>query len=122
MVLADDVFAVEWRKDVIGQTWKALADANPTFHAVLLLRVSEPDLPSAEMADRLTRQIGKPMSAENVRKTLQRAHARFAELLLDQVADSLDDPTATDLESELKDLDLLKYCRSALGNHQAGAR
>ena len=49
---------------------------------------------------------------------LQRAHAKFAELLLDQVAASLDEPTADDLEAELKALDLLKYCRSALERHR----
>ena len=68
---------------------------------------------SPEMAERLTAELGKPMSPENDRKTLQRAQAKFADLLLDQVSDSLDDP-ATDLEAELRDLDLLKYCRSAL--------
>ena len=68
---------------------------------------------SPEMADRLTAQLGKPMTPENVRKTLQRAQAKFADLLLDRVAESLDDPSA-DLEAELKELDLLRYCRSAL--------
>jgi hypothetical protein len=65
------------------------------------------------MAERLTAQLGKPMTPENVRKTLQRAQAKFADLLIDQVAESLDAPSA-DLEAELKELDLLKYCRSAL--------
>jgi DNA-directed RNA polymerase specialized sigma24 family protein len=106
-------FAEGWRQDVLDQTWKALADDNPTFHAALLLRIDNPDMQSPEMAERLTAELGKPMSPENVRKTLQRAQAKFADLLLDQVSDSLDDP-ATDLEAELRDLDLLKYCRSAL--------
>jgi hypothetical protein len=54
------------------------------------------------------------VTAENVRKMLQRAHTKFAELLLDQVAESLDDPTPDDLEAELQALNLLRYCRSAL--------
>ncbi len=118
---SDDDFAAGWRQDLLDQTWAALAETNPAFHAVLLLRVGEPDLPSPEMAERLGGQLGKPMTAEYVRKSLQRAHAKFAELLLDRVADSLDDPTADDLEAELRALDLLKYCRSALDRRRAGA-
>ena len=53
-----------------------------------------------------------------VRKTLQRAQAKFADLLLDRVAESLDDPAA-DLEAELRELDLLKYCRTALGRRRS---
>jgi DNA-directed RNA polymerase specialized sigma24 family protein len=106
-------FAAGWRADVLDQTWKALQDENPTFHATLLLRIENPDLQSPQMAERLTAELGKPMTPENVRKTLQRAQAKFADLLLDRVAESLDDPTA-DLEAELRELDLLKYCRSAL--------
>jgi RNA polymerase sigma-70 factor (ECF subfamily) len=110
---ADD-FETGWRAEVLDQTWKALERYSPTFHAALLLRIAEPDLPSGEMAGRLSAQLGKPMTAENVRKSLQRAHAKFAELLLDQVAESVGSADARDLENELEALDLLKYCRSAL--------
>jgi RNA polymerase sigma-70 factor (ECF subfamily) len=103
-----------WRESVLDQTWKALAEENPAFHAALRLRIEEPEMQSPEMAERLTAQLGRPMTAENVRKTLQRAHAKFAELLLDRVAESLDEPTPDDLEAELQALDLLRYCRSAL--------
>jgi RNA polymerase sigma-70 factor (ECF subfamily) len=111
---SEDDFVAGWRQSVLDQTWKALADENPTFHAVLALRIESPEMPSTEMADRLTTALGKPMSAENVRKSLQRAHGKFAELLLDRVSDSLDEPTVDDLEGELQALDLLRYCRTAL--------
>src|SRR5687768_13986968 len=35
-------FAAGWRQDVLDQTWKALREENPTFHAVLLLRIENP--------------------------------------------------------------------------------
>jgi RNA polymerase sigma-70 factor (ECF subfamily) len=111
-------FEAGWRAELLEQTWKALAEANPTFHATLLLRIEAPDMPSGEMAERLTQQLGKPMSPENVRKSIQRAHAKFADLLLDLVAESLDEPSVEDLEDELKALDLLRYCRSALERRQ----
>lgn len=107
-------FISGWREELLNQTWEALRQSQPAYHAVLLLRVENEDMPSSEMAERLTLQLGKPMTPENVRKTLQRAHAKFAELLLEQIADSLTDPTQEDLLDELRALDLLKYCRSAL--------
>jgi len=111
---SEDDFVDGWRQSVLDQTWKSLATDNPTFHAVLLMRIENPEMPSGEMADNLTKQLGKPMTAENVRKSLQRAHGKFAELLLDQVAESLDDASPESLEAELNALDLLRYCRSAL--------
>jgi hypothetical protein len=49
-----------------------------------------------------------------VRKAIQRAHEKFADLLVKEVEESLDAPTAAELTEELRNLDLLKYCRSAL--------
>jgi RNA polymerase sigma-70 factor (ECF subfamily) len=113
-VVSGDDFESGWRAELLEQTWKALAEENPTFHAALQLRIEEPEMPSGDMAERLTQQLGRPITAENVRKTIQRAHAKFADLLLDLVAESLDAPTPADLEEELKALDLLRYSRTAL--------
>ncbi len=107
-------FLSGWRQELLNQTWTALAEVNPAYHAVLLLRIENPEMPSPEMAERVGAQLGKSMTAENVRKALQRAHAKFAELLIDRVAESLDGPSDTELADELQALDLLRYCRSAL--------
>ncbi|HEY2784766.1 MAG TPA: sigma-70 family RNA polymerase sigma factor [Fimbriiglobus sp.] len=114
-------FVGEWRQSILDQTWKRLGEVNPVFHAVLHLRIEYPEMPSGEMADRLAVQLARPLTAENVRKSLQRAHAKFAELLLDQVTDSLQEPTTDDIESELQTLDLLRYCRGAWEKRKSGA-
>jgi RNA polymerase sigma factor (sigma-70 family) len=111
---ADDTFVQDWRKDVLDQTWKALGDVNPAFRVVLLLRIENADMQSPELAERAGARLGKPMTPEYARKALQRAHAKFAGLLIDQVAASLDEPDDAALEAELRSLDLLKYCRTAL--------
>jgi hypothetical protein len=82
-----------------------------------LLRIESPDLQSPDMAERLSALLGKPMTPENVRKTLQRAQTKFADMLLDRVGESLDDPAA-DPEAELRELDLLRYCPSALARRR----
>jgi RNA polymerase sigma-70 factor (ECF subfamily) len=45
---------------------------------------------------------------------LHRARDRFAELLFDEVSQTLDNPSRNDLEEELAELRLLEYCRPAL--------
>ncbi len=100
--------------ELLDRTWKALAAAQPMYHAVLLFRVENPDVPSPRMAEQLAARLGTPMRPDQVRKALQRSHARFAELLLDEVATSLGNPSREELAEEVRELDLLKYCRSAL--------
>ena len=66
------------------------------------------------MAEHLTVCLGKPVNAAAARKMLERAHAKFADLLVDEVACSLEAGSDVELERELADLDLLRYCRSAM--------
>ncbi len=84
------------------------------YHAVLLFRVENPDVPSPQMAEQLAEQLGTPMRPDQVRKALQRSHTKFAELLVDEVAASLGNPSPEELAEEVRELDLLKYCRTAL--------
>jgi RNA polymerase sigma-70 factor (ECF subfamily) len=107
-------FLATWREELLERTWQALADANAVYHTVLHLRVEAPDLSSAQMAEHLSAGRDKPVSADWVRKTLQRAQAKFADLLVEEVALSLSGGKETELEQELRELDLLRYCRSAL--------
>lgn len=95
-------------------TWQALKQSRPNYHAVLLLRVENPDLSSQEMAEMLTVSQPTPYNAALVRKTLERAHLKFADFLLEEVDSSLADSHPAGLAEELRELDLLKYCRTAI--------
>ena len=108
------MFHDSWRDELLERTWQALAVEQPTGCAVLRLRVEEPELKSNQMAERLTVSLGRPQTAEGVRKALQRAHERFADLLLGEVESTLERPTVAELEAELQELGLTRYCRSAL--------
>jgi DNA-directed RNA polymerase specialized sigma24 family protein len=107
-------FAASWRDELLERTWKALAAAQPVYHAVLLFRVDNPEAPSSQMAQELGARLGSPMRPDQVRKALQRAHAKFAELLVDEVEASLGDPSREEVAEELRELDLLKYCRTVV--------
>jgi RNA polymerase sigma-70 factor (ECF subfamily) len=110
----DADFLESWRSELLSRAWKALAAAQPMYYNVLLFRVENPDVRSPQMAEELGKRLGTRMRADQVRKAVQRAQARFALLLVDEVAASLSAATRAELEEELRELDLLKYCRRAL--------
>lgn len=103
------------RDELLAQTWELLKQTQPRYHAVLVLRVKQPELSSDDLAAQLSAQIQSqaPWTSASARKTLERARARFAELLLDEVESSLACDTLDDLHANLVDLDLLRYCQSA---------
>jgi RNA polymerase sigma-70 factor (ECF subfamily) len=107
-------FLRSWREELVNRAWEALAEAKPTYHAVLLFHVENPEVPSARMAEQLTARLGKPFTAAHIRVTLQRAREKFAVLLLDEVAHSLGACTEAELVQELHALQMLKLCAPAL--------
>ncbi len=119
---ADPLFIESWREAVLSRTWQALgeveAQTGQPFYTVLRFRVDRPDLRSTQMAEELAVKLGKPLTAAGVRQTLHRARDRFAELMLDEVAQTLGRSAEEDLEQELIELNLLKYCQEALSRRQ----
>jgi RNA polymerase sigma-70 factor (ECF subfamily) len=118
----DQPFLDSWRDELLNRAWKALEQiqqqTGQPFFAVLRFRAEHPDLRSAQMAEQLTVQLGKPATAPWVRQTLHRARDKFADLLLQDVAQTLHNPTAEGLEQELIDLGLLAYCQPALARYR----
>jgi RNA polymerase sigma factor (sigma-70 family) len=117
----DEAFRISWRDDLLARTWAALkAEEKPAqpFFAVLRFRADHPDVSSQEMAERLSHDLGKALSAAGVRQTLHRARERFADLLLNEIAQALDQPTSEAIEEELAELELLDHCRPALQRRQ----
>jgi RNA polymerase sigma-70 factor (ECF subfamily) len=114
----DPLFVESWRQELLARAWQALAEVEAEtgqpFHTVLRLRVEQPKLRSAQMAEQLAARLGKPVSAAGLRQTLHRARDRFADLLLDEVAQTLGPSAGEDLEQELIELKLLTYCQPAL--------
>jgi RNA polymerase sigma factor (sigma-70 family) len=111
---SDENFTHCWREELLDRTWTALQAARPQYYSVLRLRVEYPDMPASEMAERLTSERAKPMAPATVRKTLERARTKFADLLVAEVAASVETSQADVLEAELKELDLHRYCSAAL--------
>jgi RNA polymerase sigma-70 factor (ECF subfamily) len=113
-------FVRAWREDLLLRTMNALAAVHPDLHAVLSLRSAHPKMPSHLLAAEVGRQLGRPWRPDAVRQALRRARTLFADLLLEEVARSLERPTVEQMQGELAELDLLEYVQPAL-ERRAGA-
>jgi len=113
--LFEQQFVESWRKDLLDRAWNALSElekaSGQPYHTVLRSRVDHPDLPSPELAKRLSTVLGRPLTAGAVRQALQRSRRKYVDYLLTEVLMSLNRPTQEELEEELSDLSLLDYCR-----------
>jgi RNA polymerase sigma-70 factor (ECF subfamily) len=119
----DQEFVACWRAELLSHGWQTLEQAErksgQLYYTVLRFRAEHPGLSSAEMAEQLSTQLGKPLTAAGVRQTLHRARERFASQLLREVTESLEEPTPGRIYDELVELGLLRYCQDAL-NRRAG--
>jgi RNA polymerase sigma-70 factor (ECF subfamily) len=120
----DEQFLATWREDVLARAWEALeahqVRTGQPFYTVLRYRADHPDVPSAPMAEQVGALLGKPLTAAGVRQTLHRAREKYVDLVLDEVVQTLESPTAEQLEEELTDLGLLEFCRTGLGRVRLG--
>jgi RNA polymerase sigma factor (sigma-70 family) len=111
-------FLDSWRKELLDRTWLALQDferkTGQPHYTVLHLRAEQPLLSSEELARQVSARLGRPYAVGPARQALHRARKKFADLLLQEVARSLDDPSRARLEEELQDLELYASCREAL--------
>ncbi len=113
----DQQFVETWREELLYRAWGDLQkhqyETGQLYYAVLQHRAQNPDQRSAEMAEPLSVVVGKPVNAAWVRQTLHRAREKFADFLVQEVVQTLRDPSIDHLEEELIDVGLLEYCRPA---------
>lgn len=116
---SDAAWTAECRNQLLETTWQALEQyeqATPgCCHFTLLrLRTEHPDADSTELAEHLSRTTGKVWRADAGRQQLRRARLRFAELLVEELAASLKQPTPDAVEEELVALGLIGFVRPFL--------
>jgi RNA polymerase sigma factor (sigma-70 family) len=107
----DDDFDQVWRESVIKRVWSRLEtyEVNTPknrYATVLHLRVGNVDAPIEELAARLVDHSGGKVTPEAFRKTLQRARAKFLELLIQELRETIHPAEPEDIEAEIYDLGL----------------
>lgn len=121
---ADRLFSESWRDDLLFRTWRTLAEHqrqnDKSYYTTLHLRVSHPELNGAEFAAKLSEELGRDVKPATARVQLHRAREKFATLLIDDVANSLENNSRETVEQELIELGLIEYCRPAFDNYQFG--
>jgi RNA polymerase sigma-70 factor (ECF subfamily) len=114
----DREFLDGWREALMDRAWSRLnqlqCQTGKPLYDVLQLRARNPGLRSTQIAESLGAMLGKPVSADLARQMLHRARAKFTDILLEEVAQTLELAGADQLEEELLDIGLLEYCRGAL--------
>jgi DNA-directed RNA polymerase specialized sigma24 family protein len=110
----EDEFITSWRDELIDRTWRALAESQPSYHAILMMHVRHPGILTRELASRLSEEFDRPISAANARVMLHRARQRFAELLVQEVQFSLECPDREALDQELRALGLWSICKPVM--------
>lgn len=100
-----------WREVVINrvlsrlETYEASTPKN-RYARVLNLRMVNPKASIEELTEQLFQNHGDQLTPEAFRKTLQRARAKFLDLLVQELREGLTNPTAADIEAEINDLGL----------------
>lgn len=107
----DHDFDHVWRETVIKrvtsrlETYEVNTPKN-RYATVLHLRIDNPESPIEDLAKRLGEQAGSKVSPEAFRKTLQRARAKFLELLIQELRETIHPAEPADIEAEIFDLGL----------------
>jgi RNA polymerase sigma-70 factor (ECF subfamily) len=118
----DQGFVEKWKEELLARTWEALeksqTETGQPYYIVLRCKTDQPELRSAQLAEQIGAQLGKPVTGEGARQLLHRARKRFAELLVDEVTHSLETPEPGQVAEELIELGLMSYCRSAVPDRE----
>jgi RNA polymerase sigma factor (sigma-70 family) len=102
----EEEWTAAWQRSVLDMTWAAMEDyacAHPQSMSWMLLRLraDHPEDDLTQLAARFAQQTGKSLRPAALRQQLRRARLRFAQLLVEEVAKSLDDPNPERVEEEL---------------------
>lgn len=112
-------FSLAWRQSLLEESWARLEllqqQTGRPYHSVLRARVDHPQMTTKQLYESLSDEPSIPVESA-FRVFVHRARKRFAAILLDQVIESLENPSDEEIELELIELGLHHFCKPALGN------
>jgi RNA polymerase sigma-70 factor (ECF subfamily) len=116
---ADREWLAEWRDCLLRRAWQALElheQAAPEGLAYTVLRLTAdcPEESSASLAARTAALTGRAVGVDAFRKQLSRARRHFAQMIVDEIRQTLEDSSAEDVMEELRDLGLMEFVRDFL--------
>jgi RNA polymerase sigma-70 factor (ECF subfamily) len=122
----DREFLEKWRQELLSRTWEGLAAVEARtgqpYHTVLTRKTAEPQIRSAQLAEELSKHLKRSITDMAARQLLHRARESYADLLVEEVVQSLETTDMDELQQELVDLELLGYCQTALERRKVRAQ
>jgi RNA polymerase sigma-70 factor (ECF subfamily) len=125
-------FLACWRQEVLNQAWKALEEqerrSGQPYCTAVRLREANPAIRSKALAEQVSAAVGRPFTEAGIRKVVQRGREMFGDLLVAEVARSLqktpeDAVAAEQVGQELAELGLLfSYTKAALERYRDGGK
>src|SRR5262249_31980480 len=108
---ADREWLREWQACVLERAWRALerhqrGSPDNLSYTVLRLHVDHPEDDSPALADPAASASGRPLSPDAYRKQLSRARRLFAQLIVNEVVQTLNCPTSEEILEELAEIGL----------------
>ena len=102
-----------WRDGILERAWRALerkehATPDPPLFSVLHCATSNPQATPATLVEKIAADRGVTLDAATVEKVLPSARALFAQLVADEVAETLEKPTGDEVKREISQLGLGK--------------
>src|SRR5262249_19708382 len=96
--IPDQEWIVEWRPCLLDRAWQGLKEhedrsAQSLCYTVLRLKAAHPQEDSKTLAARVSKILGRQNRPDAFRKQVSRARLLFAELLVKEIAQTLDMPT-----------------------------
>ena len=121
----NDPWLEGWRNNLLSLTWSKLEDyeaenASSVAHSVLKLRAENPADDSKQLAEKLSARVGREVKPDTTRQQLRRARLRFAEFLVEEIADGLDEADPQRLQEELISLGLYEHVKDSLPDEWKG--
>jgi hypothetical protein len=109
----------DWRRLLLEKAWRQLdagelAGGGNFFHTALRIYTDRDDLESPAQATLAAERLGRPVTAEAFRQQVSRGKRKMAELILTEVAETVANATAADVEAELVELGLMAFVRDYL--------
>jgi hypothetical protein len=100
-----------WREGLLERAWRSLerqehADSDRPVFSVLHSATSNPQATPAMLVVQVASEIGANIDEGSMQVTLEEARTLFAQLVADEVAETLEDPQGDDVKREINKLGL----------------
>ena len=119
--VADRELRSEWQRCVIDRVYRELesherSNAGNLCYTVLQVVGEHRDADSVKQAEITSKRIKRTITAEAFRKQVSRARRQMADFVLIEVGRSIANPTADDVEGELRELGLWAFVEDYLAD------